>query len=49
MGACDRPRIGFNDGSNGRGEVEKAAQGGSDGKTVPDCIYGLYRTVGKSL
>ena len=42
---ADRPRIGFNvDGSNGRREeVEKVAQGGSDGETVPDCIYNLYR------
>jgi len=42
---ADRPRISFNvDGSNGRREkVEKVAQGGSDGETVPDCIYNLYR------
>ena len=42
---ADRLRIGFNvNGSNGRREeVEKVAQGGSDGETVPDCIYNLCR------
>jgi hypothetical protein len=42
----DRPRIGQNvDGNYGRGEeVEKVAQGGSEGETVPDCIHDFCRT-----
>ncbi len=42
----DRLRIGFNvDGRNGGGEeVEKVAQGGSEGETVPDCIHDFCRT-----
>jgi len=42
----DRARIGHNvDGSYGRGEeVEKVAQGGSEGETVPDCIHDFCRT-----
>src|SRR5713226_291394 len=44
---ADRTRIGFNvDGSNGRREaVEKVAQGGSNGETIPDCIYDLCKTM----
>jgi hypothetical protein len=42
----DRPRIGLNvDGSYGRGEeVEKVAQGNSEGETVPDYIHVICRT-----
>ena len=42
----DRPRIGLNvDWSYGLGEeVEKVAQRGSEGKTVPDCIHDFCRT-----
>ena len=44
--ASNRSRIGLNvDGSYGRGkEVEKVAQGGSEGETVPDCIHDFCRT-----
>jgi hypothetical protein len=39
----DRPRISVdvNWGDGGQEEVEKVAQGGSEGKTVPDCIHDL--------
>jgi hypothetical protein len=42
----NRPRIGLNvNGNYGRGkEVEKVAQGSSEGKTVPDCIHDFCRT-----
>ena len=42
----DRPGIGLDvDSHNGRWEeVEKVAQGGSEGETVPDCIHDFCRT-----
>ncbi len=42
----DRLGIGLNlDAGDGRGEeVEKVAQGGSEGETVPDCIHDFCRT-----
>jgi hypothetical protein len=42
----NRPGISLDiDGRNGRREeVEEVAQGGSEGKTVPDCIHDFCRT-----